>query len=100
MVTPVAGVNGDDVSENCPPDEVVAKLTASPPVPALTGLPNWSCSCTVRVLDGTPAVSIWDVPAVYTSLDAAAAFIVNVVVTDVSVPDDAVIVGLPGDVSW
>ena len=47
-------------------------MIGTPDVPALTGLPNWSCCCTVMLEDGVPATSVCDVPVVYTSLDEAA----------------------------
>ena len=46
------------------------------------------------VADTLPAVSVCDVPAVYTSFYAAAGLIVKTVVAGVRVPDDVVNAGL------
>ena len=73
-------------------------VTAWPPVPALTGLPNWSSNCTVIVPEATPAVSVW-AAVVKTTAVAKVGFTVSCWVIDASPLDAAVIVGVPTFVS-
>ena len=74
--------------------EELERVIGTPEVPALTGLPNESCCCTVMLEDGVPATSVCDAPTAYTSLDEAAELTVTDAVLDTE-PSVAVTVAVP-----
>ena len=73
------------------------RLTVTPPVPALTALPNRSSNCTV-IVPPAPAMSVCG-GVVNSSSAAAAATTVSCCVPEVTPPAAAVSVGVPATVS-
>ena len=97
IVTPVI-VAVSAVLRNTPPAEVVPRLTASPPLPAATGLPDASSNCTVIVSLVPPAVSVCGL-VVKPNWLAGTASTVSCCVAEESSEAEAVSIGVPTIVS-